>query len=352
METIWNNVVHKKMYITGGVGARHEGEAFGGDYELPNTSAYCETCAAIGLALWNSRLLLLHGQARFADVLERSMYNNILAGVSMQGDTFFYTNPLASNGNHHRKPWYGTACCPTNIVRFIPSVGGYMYATSKDAIWVNLYIASTATIDTPHGAVSIEQQTNYPWSGRIELVIAPDTPRTFTLHLRHPGWCDQSTVKINGKPQPDVTITDGYVVLTRDWQPGDRVVFDMAMPVRRVAANPAVKADRGRVALQRGPIVYCLEAADNNGQAFNRIIPPDAKLHAKWRPDLLGGVVVVEADALAAASSNWENKLYQPVVAPNPTTITAVPYYAWDHREPGEMTVWIPESASSAGAPQ
>ncbi|HOA72015.1 MAG TPA: glycoside hydrolase family 127 protein [Phycisphaerae bacterium] len=349
MDTIWHNIVDKKMYITGGVGARHAGEAFGDPYELPNDTAYCETCAAIGLALWNYRLNLLHGDGRYFDVVERAIYNGILSGVSLEGDRFFYVNPLSSNGKHHRQPWFGTACCPTNIVRFVPSIPGYVYATDDEGIWVNLYVQSTAKASIPSGPVKLTQKTDYPWSGDVSITVEPAQPAEFTLSLRIPQWwCSSPAVKVAGRPLHDMVLDKGYVRIRREWKPGDTVELSLSMPVQRMQAHPQVTANVGRVALQRGPIVYCLEAVDNGGRVADLVLPRDAKLAAEKVADLLGGVVVIRAQALRVDVPSWEGRLYQPLPSAKPAQLTAVPYAVWDHREAGQMMVWIPEAVGLA----
>ncbi|MBI4581198.1 MAG: glycoside hydrolase family 127 protein [Planctomycetes bacterium] len=348
METIWDNTVNRKMYVTGGVGARHGGEAFGDDYELPNDTAYCETCAAIALALWNQRLAILHADGRYADVVERAIYNGILSGVSLKGDTFFYVNPLASNGKHHRQSWFGCACCPTNVVRFIPSIPGYVYTTDDGGIWIHQYVASTAKMTVGSTAVTLVQKTEYPWSGDVAVTVQPDRAAEFDVRVRIPGWCRGPSIKVAGEPLVNVEIAKGYVTLHRQWKPGDTIELSLPMPVDQVDAHPNVVADRGRVALQRGPIVYCVEAIDNGGRAFNLVLPRDAELGTEKRPDLLGGVMVVKARGLAVEPMDWSGKLYQPLPSATPTEITAVPYCVWDHREPGEMQVWIPATVGLA----
>ncbi len=343
MESIWNSVVRRKMYVTGGVGSRHGGEAFGEDYELPNDTAYCETCAAIGLVLWNQRLLLLHGESRFADVVERAMYNGILSGVSLDGERFFYVNPLSSRGTHHRQPWYKTACCPTNLVRFVPSVGGYVYATDERGVWVNLYVASQARITGPAGGLRLTQETDYPWSGKAELKLEPEKPGAFELRCRVPGWCRKAAFRVNGEAV-DPPVRDGYAVISRTWKAGDEVELELDMPIERVQAHPAVVNNRGRVALQRGPVVYCVEAVDHGGRAFDLILPRHAPLSAVPQPQLLGGVVTLRGKAHRVPPLDWADRLYQPVAECREVDLTAIPYYAWDHREPGEMTVWLPEA--------
>jgi len=350
METIWDKVVRQKMYITGGIGSRHQGEAFGEAYELPNRTAYCETCAAIGLALWNHRMLMLAGEGRFADVLERALYNGMLSGVSFTGEKFFYVNPLASDGTHHRQAWYGCACCPSNVVRFLPSIAGYVYAASDDALWANLYIAGTATASIGEAKVKITQATDYPWSGAVQLTVEPAAETEFTLNLRIPGWADEHRIRVNGEAVTNVKLANGYAAIQRAWKAGDVVELELPMPIRRIEAHPSVVDNRGRVALQRGPIVYCLEAVDNGGRALSLVLPRDARLEEATTEGLPGRVVVIRAEGLRVPPRDWAGKLYQPVAPAEKAQLTAIPYYAWDNREPGEMTVWIPEAIGLAEA--
>jgi DUF1680 family protein len=343
VDRLWADLVGTKMYITGGIGARHDGEAFGDAFELPNESAYNETCAAVGNALWNHRMNLLHGDAKYADTVERIVYNGFLSGVSLQGDKFFYVNPLASRGGHHRKEWYGTACCPVNVVRFLPSLPGYVYATSDDGVYVNLYAQSDATVPLKGQTVRISQETRYPWDGRIKLTVHPEKSGPFSLFLRIPEWVEQgkATLTVNGERMAHLPVNKGYAPVRVVWKDGDTVELDLPMPVRRVKADPRVEADKGRVALQRGPVVYTFEAADNNGRVSNLSLPPDAELKTEHRPDLLGGVTVVKGKALARTVGGGTE----------PVEFTAIPYYAWDHRKAGEMAVWIPEDPALAVAP-
>jgi len=324
MHRLWDDVVHRKMYVTGGIGARHAGEAFGDAYELPNESAYCETCAAIGLALWAHRLNLMHGDARYADVLERVIYNGILSGIGMDGEHFFYVNPLASGGAHHRQPFFPCACCPTNVVRFLPSLPGYVYARDDDGIAVNLYAAGTGSIALGDNRVRITQKTRYPWDGRVELTVDPQRPATFELRLRLPSWCRDAEAS-----EERASAAGGYLRFRRAWKPGDVIRLDLPMPIRRIEAHPRVGANRGRVAIQRGPIVYCFEKVDNPEGVRNILLAADAKLTAEHRPDLLGGVTVIRG------------------VNRDGREVTAVPYYAWDHREPGDMLVWVRQDGKS-----
>ncbi|MCL2330258.1 MAG: glycoside hydrolase family 127 protein [Phycisphaerae bacterium] len=342
MDAIWNNLVTKKMYVTGSIGSRRDGEAFGEDYELPNDTAYCETCAAIGMALWNQRLMLLHKDGKYADIVEREIYNGILSGVSLGGDKFFYVNPLSSQGLHHRQPFFDTACCPSNVVRFLPSIPGYTYANDDKNIWVNQYVTSTAKIKLASGIVTVAQKTDYPWSGDIIMTLSPTTPTEFDLYVRIPGWSRTPKIEVAGKPLEGFSVERGYVKIRRPWKAGDTVKLRLPMPVERVLAYPNIDANRGKVALQRGPIVYCVEAVDNGGRVSNLKLPIDAELTAQMRPELLNGVVVIQAKGFAMDPTEWAGKLYQPTTGVRPVTITAIPYYAWDHREPGEMLVWLP----------
>lgn len=344
LDTIWHDVVTRKLYVTGGVGARHHGEAFGGAYELPNDTAYAETCAGIGLAFWAHRMLILHGDSRYADVLERELYNAFPSSVSLAGNTYFYVNPLSSKGEHHRKPWYGCACCPTNIVRVMPQVPGYAYAQSDDGIWVSLYMAGEATFPLKAGEVKLVQETKYPWDGKVRIMVEPKAAAEFAMNLRVPDWCAKASVSVNGQVAADPAMERGYIVIRRQWKAGDVVEMDMPMPIRRIQAHPNVLTNRGSVALQRGPIVFCLEAADNGGKVFDLALPRDAELKAEFKTDLLGGVMTIKTKGLRYTPADWKDKLYLPVPSKAESAeLTAVPYCVWDNRQPGEMTVWIPE---------
>jgi DUF1680 family protein len=356
---IWENVAGRKLYITGGIGALQRGEAFGADYELPNATAYNETCAAIGNNYWNHRLFLLHADARYIDVMERTLYNGMISGVSLDGKTFFYPNPLESDGKYERSPWFGCACCPGNITRFLASVPGYVYAQRGDAIWVNLYAAGTAEIKLDSGrTVKLTQRTRYPWEGEVRMTVTPDQAGPLTVHVRIPGWARNepvptdlyrfagrpappAAVRVNGKAVP-MKLDKGYVSLRRAWKPGDRIEISLPMPVRRVIANEKVAADRGRVALQRGPLVYAVEAADNAGVPVRSLVLSDNELlTAKFRPELLKGVTVIEGKAHAITRGAGDE------IQRRPVWMTAIPYYAWANRGAGEMIVWL--SNSEAG---
>jgi DUF1680 family protein len=342
IERIWHDVVERKMYLTGGIGPSAHNEGFTVPYDLPNDSAYAETCAAIGMALWNHRMFLMSGDGKYADVLEREVYNGLLSGVSLDGDRFFYVNPLGSAGKHHRVPWFDCSCCPTNIVRYLPGIGERAYAWRGNGVWTVLYMGSTATVPLEGGKVRLVQETKYPWDGEVSITVEPEKPFAFDLHLRLPGWCKGSkTLTVNGEKVSDVKFDKGYATLSRTWKAGDVVRLNLSMPVQRVYADPRVKADVGRVALQRGPVVYCLEGVDNGGQVRNFVLPKMAELKAHFEKDLLGGVEVVAGEAVAVTRPQ-EERLTRPV------SFTAVPYYAWDNRAPGPMVVWLPEDAARA----
>ena len=363
IDKIWDNVAGKKIHLTGGVGARGAGEAFGADYELPNMSAYNETCAAVGNDFWNQRLFLLHADGKYIDVMERTLYNGLISGVALDGKTFFYQNPLEATGKANkdqRSEWFGVACCPGNITRFMASVPGYVYAQRGDALWVNLYMGNTAEIKMDNGrTVKLTQETRYPWEGNVKMTVNPDQSAAMTVNVRIPGWARNEPIpsdlyrftdrnpqamvlKVNGKAVA-VKIDKGYVALTRTWAKGDTIELSLPMPVRRVAANDRVTSDRGRVALQRGPIVYAAEWVDNpNGKVRNLMLPDSATLTAEFKPDLLKGVEVIQGKAVAL------NKDAQGRTVKTEQAFTAIPYYAWANRGRGEMTVWLPTSEASA----
>jgi len=359
IDTIWNDVVGTKLYITGGIGAAGGQEGFGGPYELPNMTAYCETCASIANILWNHRMFLMCGDAKYIDVLERVLYNAALSGISMKGDTFFYPNPLESIGQHSRSTWFGCACCPSNVARFIPSVPGYTYAHKGNNLYVNLFISSRTTIQTPDNNVTLTQRTKYPWEGEINITVEPKKDTKFAVYVRIPGWAQNQPIpsnlykfqtandelpvlKVNGKTTP-LNIQAGFSCIERKWQKGDTIDLQLPMPIRRVIASENVKTNRGKVALQRGPIVFCLEGPDNEGKVSNLVIPDDAALAAQFRPDLLNGVVVITGKAhLAKRTSDGS------IVPAGEKVFTAIPYYAWAHRGPSQMNVWparIPQAA-------
>jgi hypothetical protein len=360
IDAIWDNVVRKKLYLTGGIGATAHGEAFGGNYELPNMTAYNETCAAIANVYWNHRLFLLHGDARYIDVLERSLYNGLISGISLDGRGFFYPNPLESKGQHARSPWFGCACCPSNICRFMASIPGYVYAQRGDAVFVNLFATGTARLQLADDrTIELEQHTRYPWDGAVKLSVTPQREgESFTLNIRIPGWArnepvpsdlyrftDESreavTLKVNGSPVP-VETKSGYAVISRAWKQGDVIELSLPTPVRRVVANQNVVADRGRVALQRGPIVYCFEWPDNpDGHVRNLLVTDDAPVTIDERPDLLGGIVTLKTRGKSFALDECEQRSAKDV------DLVAIPYYAWAHRGRGEMAVWVAREDSA-----
>jgi DUF1680 family protein len=345
LDRIWHDVVERKMYVTGGIGPSAHNEGFTVPYDLPNDSAYAETCAAIGMALWNHRMFLLTGDGKYADVLEREVYNGLLSGVSLTGDRFFYVNPLGSVGKHHRVPWFDCSCCPTNLVRYLPAMGERAYAYRDNAVWTVLYMGNTATVPLKGGKVKLTQETRYPWDGEVRIKVEPETSFAFDVYLRLPGWCQGSkTVTVQGTVA-DVGLEKGYARISRTWKAGDEIRLVLPMPVLRLYADPRVKADVGRMALQRGPVVYCLEGADNPAGVRNLCLPRASKLSAHFEKDLLGGVEVVTGEALAV-SRGEDGKLVT-----TPTPFKAVPYYAWDNRRPGQMLVWLPESQDLAELP-
>ena len=347
VDRYWADLVQHKMYITGGVGVSHTNEGFTRPYDLPNADSYAETCASIGLALWAHRMNLLHRDARYADVVERVMFNGALSGVALSGDKFLYVNPLEVVGKGvPRRDWFKCACCPPNVLRFFPTVGGYMYATEGNALYVNLYAASSAKVALASGAVTAIQKTNYPWDGAVTLRFDAETPTKFELHLRIPGWCEGATLKVAGEDVP-LNIERGYARVSRTWTSDDVVQLDLPMPIVRIASNPHVVDNVGRIALQRGPLVYCLETADNPEGVLDLVIPADAPLKAEQRADLLGGVTVIRGTAKRVSAAKWGDDLYRPAGAAawHDVPFTAIPYYAWDNRTPGEMIVWICASA-------
>ena len=359
VDAIWNDVVSKKLYITGGIGSRGSGEAFGGPYELPNMTAYNETCAAVGNDFWNQRLFLLHADARYVDVMERTLYNGLISGVSLDGKSFFYPNPLESIGQHERSPWFGVACCPGNITRFLASVPGYLYAQQGDTLYVNLFGGSTADITLGGRRLKIVQQTRYPWDGAVKIVVTPDRASDFSVKVRIPGWArneavpsdlyrfldtanEPAVLKVNGASVP-LALDQGYATMTRRWQPGDTIDLALPMPVRRVIANERVEADRDRVALQRGPIVFAAEGPDNaNHRVRNLVLPDSATLASEFRPDLLNGVQIVTAKARGLARNQRGE------TTATEQTLVAIPYSTWSNRGRGEMEVWIARRDATA----
>jgi len=352
MERLWQYIVNKKMYVTGGVGVQGHGEGFAKAYYLPNYDAYCETCASIGMVFWNHRLALLHGDGRFADLVERLLYNGAISGISLDGSKFFYVNPLASRGNHHRQPWYGCACCPTNVVRFIASLGQYVYGALPDGqgVCVLQYVGGSGTVALKTGKVRLVQDTRYPWDGAVKITVQPEAAEEFTIRLRIPGWCDEAAVAVNGESVP-ASPDKGFVSLHRQWKSDDVITLDMPMNIRQVAADANVEENRGRLAIQRGPVVYCLEDVDNPCRVDQVAIPESAEFTAQFEPDLLGGVAAVRVAGRQHGILETDDGFR---IESRDVDLTAVPYYAWDNREPGNMVVWVPtdlpRTANAEGA--
>ena len=355
---LWQSVSGRRMYITGGIGSSARGERFTWDYDLPNASAYAETCAAIGLVFWAHRLLQVEPKAEYADVMERALYNGVLSGISLDGSRFFYVNPLevdyqaylhemdlygTSSIVPQRQGWFSCACCPPNIARLLTSLGSYALSAGDDRILVHLYLGGRMHASLAGGKVSIAVESRYPWEGRVRLEVTPEVRNHFTLGLRLPGWCRRPELSLNGRQVDLAPLTrDGYCYLERDWQAGDLLELELPMAVERMVAHPEVTADVGRVALQRGPLVYCFEQADNGPRLQQLRLPRDAGLAAAYEPSLLGGVVAIEGQALRSDPAAWHGGLYSRQPATEvPVPVRAIPYYAWANREPGDMLVWI-----------
>lgn len=356
IDSIWENMVSKKFYLNGGIGAQHGGESFGANYELPNASAYNETCAAIANVYWNFRMFELHGQSKYIDVLERSLYNNVLSGVSLDGTKFFYPNPLAADGSYTRQPWFDCSCCPTNLCRFLSSVTGYVYAQKENNLYVNLFIGSTATIKlNGKQAVQITQTSNYPWDGNISFVVSPKSKTKFALKLRIPGWVNNQpvpsdlysyltpskenySIKVNGKAFT-AKVEEGYAVIDRDWAKGDKVEYNLPMTIQRVTTHDKVIANRGLVALERGPILFCLEDKDNAFNVNNYVLPDNAALKFSLNKDIFSGTYVIQGEGISISPSadnltlQSEKKIF-----------TAIPYNVWDNRGGAAMRVWVPRT--------
>jgi len=343
---LWEHLTTRRMYITGGIGPSRANEGFTRDFDLPNETAYAETCAAIGLVFWAHRMLQLEPDARYADVMERALYNGVSSGVSLDGRKFFYENPLASLGRHHRQEWFDCACCPPNIARLVASIGQYFYSTGDGAVYVHLYGQGEVELDAGGATVRLTQETLYPWDGAVRIRIDPERPARFTLALRIPSWCRGAALRVNGRAVALGRLVEkGYALLAREWREGDRVELSLPMPVERVEARPEVRADCGRVALARGPVVYCLEEVDNGRLLHDVALARGARLAAKMDPGLLGGVPVVSGKGLRRAGDGWDGLLYSVKRSRvRPARIKAVPYCVWDNREPGEMIVWLREA--------
>jgi len=358
-DKIWEDLVRHKLYLTGSIGSIRFHEQFGSAYELPNLSAWNETCASYGNVVWNQRMFQAHQDAKYIDVLERVLYNGFADGVSLKGDRFFYQNPLRSFGNYERFEWIDVPCCPPNVVRLVASVGSYVYAQSSDSLYVNLFVGSNAKVNLPSGnSVAIQQGTRYPWDGIVDIRLDPERAESFAMLLRIPGWArnevlpgdlyeyadkmeEKPTLSVNGHPA-ELVIERGYARIERKWAKGDKIQLRLPMPVRRVKANAHVQEDHGMVALQRGPLVYCAEWPDNNGHALNLIVPESAKFASQWRPELLSGVQVVTG-SVDALQRGGDGELKQ-----QSHQMTAIPYFAWSNRGQGEMAVWMATDPNKA----
>ncbi|MFC2097664.1 glycoside hydrolase family 127 protein [Bacteroidota bacterium] len=351
---IWKDVIEGKIYITGGIGARGGGEAFGESYELPNLTAYNETCAAIANALWNYRMFLLHADSKYIDVLERIIYNGFLSGISLTGNRFFYPNPLSSEGGYVRQAWFGCACCPTNIVRFLPSIPGYMYGSRDDKIFVNLFISGKAKVKSGTEEITITQETEYPWSGIVKMFVNMKNDKKFKLYVRIPGWArnevmpgklysylennlNDPIIKINGK-KTRIRYENGYAVLNNSWKNGDIIELVLPMEIRRVISSDSVKSNTGLVALERGPVVYCIEGIDNMTYTDNIVLEDNIKLESAYNKNLLNGINVISGKSRRFSISNEGDTIS------TLQDFTAIPYYAWAHRDSGKMSVWIARS--------
>lgn len=357
---IWEDVVYKKLYITGGIGAEGGHEGFGGAYELPNGRAYCETCAAIANVFWNYRMFLMTGDSKFIDVLERSLYNNVLSGVSLSGDHFFYPNPLESEGQHQRSEWFGCACCPSNISRFIPSMPNYIYAQKNENIYINLFVPGTTMFESEKGKIQISQSGNMPWDGNVAISVNPEKPVKSKLYIRIPGWAGEAPVpgdlysfarstsskavfKINGE-EVRPKFEKGYAVLSKKWIPGDLVEVGFPFEIRKILAHESIEDDRGKMALQLGPLVYCAEWPDfDEPGILNLFLAENADLSYDFESTLLGGVNVITGDAEGSRRNAASNE-----IETYPRKFRSVPYYGWAHRGRGEMAVWIPTSKEAA----
>jgi uncharacterized protein len=364
IDSIWSNVVTKKIYVQGGVGAIGDGERFGENYELPNASAYNETCAAIANVYWNHRMFLLHGDSKYIDILEKSLYNGLISGVGMDGNSFFYTNAMEIKSifQHRdmeatRSGWFTCSCCPTNVTRLIPSVPGYVYAQKNDDVFVNLFMNSTAELTVNKKSVQIQQQNNYPWDGKLTFAINPKSATNFNLKIRIPGWAQNKalpsnlytfegttipvSISINGNPV-EIALDHGYAVLTKIWKKGDVVEVNLPMEVRKIVANSKIADDQNKIALQRGPLIYCAEWPDNFGRTSNLFLPEETKFKTEFQPSLLQGVTVLKSEALALIVSPEGNN-----VSTIKQAFTAIPYYSWAHRGKGEMEIWFPTKVTA-----
>ncbi len=363
---IWEDIVYGKIYVTGGIGATGGNEGFAGPYILPNASAYCETCASIGDIFFNHRLFLLHGDSKYIDVLEKTLYNSMLSGVSLSADRFFYPNPLESRGQHARQAWFGCACCPSNVARFVPAIPGYIYAKNSRNLYVNLYISNEAAISLGKNEVRVTQKADFPWDGKVGITVDPASPARFSLKLRIPGWArdeaipgglyrfessipEKFKILVNGEPA-DPAVINGYAVIDRKWKKEDEVLLDLPMPARIVSADQRIKDDEGKIAIQRGPVIYCAEWPDNNtGNVLDLVISKQPDLVTNFDTAILGGIQVIKTSGFQTRRTldgGIESLQTEPV--------TLIPYAYWNNRGPGQMKVWIattPDASKPLPAP-
>jgi DUF1680 family protein len=344
---LWENMVDRRMYITGGLGSSANQERFAADFELPN-NGYLETCAAVGGGFFHHNMNLALADARYADELERALYNGVLSGVSLKGDSYFYENPLEARANRRRWCWHACPCCPPMFLKMMGALPGLVYAQQQDAVYVNLFIGSRAKLNVNGTNIELRQTTRYPWDGEVKIAVKPERETEFAVNVRLPAWCRELSIRVNGQPLATIDRKSGYARLRRRWKSGDEIGLSLPMPVERIKANPKVAADVGRFALQRGPIVYCLEAVDNGGQVRNLVIPPDAELHAEHRAELLGGVTVIKGPALDDDQARPLDKLYSTAANLDKIEFLVIPYYANANRAPSEMLVWVAESPDKA----
>lgn len=355
---LWDNMVSKQMYITGGIGSQSHGEAFSLDYDLPNDTVYAETCASVGLMFFAHRMLQLEPDSRYADVMERALYNTVIGGMSLDGKSFFYVNPLevhpdACGANHiydHVKPvrqgWFGCACCPPNVARTLASLGQYIYTVNQNTVYAHLYVSGEAKMVLNENQVVLVQKSNYPWSGDIRFTVKTEKETTFTLALRIPDWCEKAELSINGIKKPlDGLVVNGYAMIAGTWGQGDTIKLYLSMPVLRMKGHPLVRQTAGKVAIQRGPLVYCLEEADNEAGLYQFMLPMGSELHVQEDPSLFGGVHVVTAEGRKEKFTEWGESLYKRNTGTEtePASLKFIPYYAWANRGLGEMRVWVRE---------
>ncbi len=357
---IWEDIVYGKMYLTGGIGATGGNEGFAAPFVLPNLTAYCETCASIGNIFTNHRLFLLHGESKYIDILEKTLYNSMLSGVSLSADRFFYPNPLESDGRHKRSEWFGCACCPSNVARFVPAIPGYIYAISDKDLYVNLFISNEANINIGRNPVRVVQEANFPWDGKVNITLSPGKAAKFSVRIRIPGWVQNEAIPgdlyrfddkvnapysilINGESIAPIPV-NGYAEIERTWKDGDKIEIDFPMPVRKVVADERIADDRGKIAIQRGPVIYCAEWADNNtGNVLDLLINTDKPFTTEFVPSLLNGTQVIRTTGYLTGVKSGINAGKLPE-----ETVTLIPYALWNNRGPGQMRVWLPVTETAA----